>query len=182
MKSVEIRRADPADARSIAELHVRSFRITYGHLPVTRRSAESGLDGRVVFWEDRLSGAEGTTLLAVKDRRVVGFIHFGVSPDGDADETTGHIFSVHVDPASTGRGIGGRLVEAATKAMADDGHVVATLWVVAENTPARRLYHHLGWRPDGTGRTEKLSVGEEEGDEVEVIRFRLDLPGVVERS
>lgn len=180
MRDVEIRAADSGDAPAIAELHIRSFRTAYVHLPLTRRSAESGLEGRVAFWENRLHGAQGRTLVAEQGGAVIGFIHFGASPDDDAEETIGHVFSVHVDPLLTGRGVGRQLVEAAVRALADDGYLSVTLWAVGDNEQARRFYTGLGWRTDGAARTEKLSVGEEEGDEVEVVRFLLDLVPVSE--
>ena len=180
MSTLEIRRAGPEDASSIAEVHSRSFRSSYAHLPVTRRSAETGLEGRVVVWDERLRGSDRTTLVALGDDRVVGFVHLGQSPDDDADATTGHVFSVHVDPDLTGRGIGGQLVMAATTALASDGYRAATLWVLAENERARRFYQRLGWEGDGSVRTEILSVGSEDGDEVEVVRLHLDLEGTVE--
>lgn len=180
MSTVEIQQAAPQHASSIAELHSRSFLSSYAHLPVTRRSAETGLEGRVVVWDERLRRSERATLVAIGDDRVVGFVHLGRSPDDDADATTGHVYSVHVDPDLTGRGIGRQLVAAATTALASDGHRAATLWVLAENERARRFYERLGWQSDGSVRTEILSVGGEEGDEVEVVRLRLDLEGMVE--
>jgi ribosomal protein S18 acetylase RimI-like enzyme len=174
MSAVEIEIAGPDRARTIAELHSRSFRAAYEHLPVTRRSAESGLEGRVVIWDERLRRSERTSLVAVEGGRVVGFIHFGHSPDDDADETTGHIFSVHVDPDLTGRGIGGQLIEAAVSHLSMAGYRTATLWALGGNEQALRFYCRRGWRSDGAARTEKLSVGQEEGNEVEVVRLRLE--------
>ena len=180
MSTVEIQRAEAEHASSIAEVHTRSFRFSYAHLPVTRRSAETGLEGRVVVWDQRLRRSDRATLVAIDEDRVVGFVHLGQSPDDDADGTTGHIYSVHVDPDLTGRGIGGQLVAAATTALGSDGYRAATLWVLAGNERARRFYQRLGWQGDGSVRTEILSVGSEEGDEVEVVRLRLDLEGTLE--
>ena len=180
MSTVEIQRAMPRHASSIADVHTRSFRSAYAHHPTTRRSVEVGLEGRVVVWDERLPRSDRATLVAISDDRVVGFVHLGHSPDDDADATTGHIFSVHVDPDLTGRGIGGQLVAAATTALASDGYRAASLWVLAENERARRFYQKLGWQSDGRLRTEVLSVDGEEGDEVEVVRLRLDLQGMVE--
>ena len=182
MSGTEIRKAAPGDSRVIAELHTRSFRNAYAHLPLTARSAESGLEGRVEFWEDRLLGGGGRTLVAEDGDKVVGFVHFGLSPDDDAEEKTGHIFSVHVDPDLTGKGVGRKLVDAAVSALSDEGYRAVTLWAIADNARARRFYSGLGWRTDGAARIEKLAVGGEEGDLVEVVRFFLDVAGVSERA
>lgn len=180
MSEVEIRQAEPGDARAIAGIHVRSFLSTYSHLPRTTRSAETGLEGRVVVWEERLRRQYRTTLVATEAGRVVGFIHFGSSSDDDADGATGHIYSVHVEPDLTGRGVGGQLVGAALKALLDSGYGAATLWVVEDNERARRFYDSLGWTPDDASRIERLAVGDEEGDEVDVVRLRRQLVGVTE--
>lgn len=175
MSDITIRPALVADARPIADIHVRSFLESYAHLARTRRSAQRGLEGRVRFWERRLRDPENTTLIALQDESVVGFVHLGRSPDSDADEWTGHIFSVHVDPLRTGRGVGGRLVSTATDELAKMGFRTATLWAVSDNERALRFYDRLGWRPNGVSRREKLSVGAEDGDEVEVSRLGHEL-------
>jgi len=174
MRAVEIRPAVPEDASAISELHTRSFQAAYAHLPETRRSLETGDERRVAYWEQLLERDDESTLLAIVDDRLIGFIRIGPSPDDDSDETPGHIFSVHVDPNLTGSGVGSQLVEAAMYAMSRS-HQTATLWALSENEPAHRFYERLGWCKDGAVRTERLSIGEEGGDDVEVIRFHLDL-------
>ncbi|MCP3860149.1 MAG: hypothetical protein GY704_10890 [Phycisphaeraceae bacterium] len=61
--------------------------------------------------------------------------------------------------------------------MSDSAFSDATLWVVAENTGARRFYERLGWRPDGARRSEILGIEGEPGAdcEVETIRYRIRL-------
>jgi ribosomal protein S18 acetylase RimI-like enzyme len=174
MKDVDIRTARPDDASAISRLHTRSFRAAYEHLPDTRRSLEAGEERRSAFWQEILARKDESTLLAIVDDRLIGFIRIGPSPDDDSDETTGHIFSVHVDPDLTGSGVGSQLVEAAVSALSRE-HRTATLWALRENEPAHRFYEHLGWRRDGAVGTEKLSIGEDDGDDVEVIRFHRDL-------
>lgn len=177
MSDLTIRPAEVEDARAIADLHVRSFIKSYQHLATTRRAAEGGLEERVHLWESRLGEPAKTTLVAMRNDRMVGFIHIGPSPDKDADDSTGHIYSVHVDPSLTGGSIGSRLVARAMEVLAKEGFHTATLWAVSDNERARRFYDRLGWLPDGVVRSEKLSVGSEGGDVVEVSRFRHELSG-----
>ena len=175
MSDITIRPALVDDARTIADIHIRSFLESYAHLPKTHRAAQGGLEQRLRLWKRLLRDPEKTTLVACQDERVVGFIHLGLSADADADEWTGHIFSVHVDPLLTRRGIGSRLVSTATAELADQGFRTATLWAVSDNERVHRFYDHLGWQRDGAARMEKLSVGTEDGDEVEVSRFGREL-------
>lgn len=173
--ALEIRPAVLDDAAEVAAVHIRSFAAAYAHLPRTRRAAEAGLAGRVAWWRSRLQQPADRTVVAYEGDRLKGFVVAGPSPDPDADEATSHVFSIHVDPGSTGQGIGRRLMQAAVGALADGEYSTATLWVVASNDRARRFYERLGWSLDGASRRERLAVGDEDGDEVDVVRYRLDL-------
>lgn len=182
MRDLEVRLADPGDAAAIAELHARSFATAYEHLPLTRRSAVTELEHKIAFWESRLGRLDEATLVAVEAGTVIAFVHFGPTPDPDGDDATGHIFSVHVEPSLAGSGVGGRLVEDAVRSLGADGYDTVTLWAVGENERAQRFYARHGWRADGATRVEKLAIGGEDGDEVEVVRFARDLVGVPEGS
>jgi len=81
---------------------------------------------------------------------VVGFAAF------DAHE----LAALYVLPATWGRGIGAKLLEAAGP--------VSTLWVLEGNTNARRFYEQHGWRPDGARRTNPHAP------EVAELRYRRD--------
>lgn len=172
---MDIRPATAGDAAGIAAVHTDSFLATYRHLPVTRRAAETGLAERVGLWERRLRREDRTTVVAAVGDRVVGFVHIGESPDPDEDRT-GQVLSIHVSPGSRGNGIGTRLMAEAVAALEAGGYRHASLWVVADNQSARRFYERLGWDADGTSRREMLAVGDEEGDEVVVVRYRREFP------
>lgn len=114
--------------------------------------------------------------VAVSDDAVVGFIYYGPTPDADHDpNVTGQVLSVHVDPELTNQGFGRRLLHHALDSLRAVGCATATLWVVEENHRARRFYERDGWRPDGGRRREELAVEGEQGDQVEVVRYMLDL-------
>ena len=173
MRDVEIRPASPADAPGIAAVHVDSFLATYPHLPVTRRSAATGIEGRRAVWDSLLRTPRPghSVLVATEDGKVCGFVHLGPSPDDD----TGHVFSIHVSPRMTGNRVGRRLLGEAVAILGEAGFGSISLWVVAGNHGARRFYERLGWREEPVRRHEPLAVGDEEGDEVEVVRYRRDL-------
>jgi RimJ/RimL family protein N-acetyltransferase len=52
------------------------------------------------------------------------------------------------------------------------GGVRGVLWVLEDNSRARRFYERGGWRPDGTTRVEKLS-----GEPVPQLRYAKTLVG-----
>lgn len=180
MKEVvfDIRRASVADAEAIANLHGRSFLATYPDLEKTIAGINQGLSRRVTLWIERIESppAGCATFVAQEDLRIHGFIHMGPSRDDDDKRGgTGQIFSIHVEPPRWGSGIGNRLLDHALDFLRSSGFSEATLWVVAGNDRARKFYEALGWRLDGSQRREILAVEGPDGDEVDVVRYRLEL-------
>jgi ribosomal protein S18 acetylase RimI-like enzyme len=175
----DVRAAREFDAPSIAGLHVRSFQSAYSGLIPENRLRSLDVSARRSIWADRIAGAPDLArhiLVTEVAERLVAFIYYGPSPDADEDSAeVGHVFSVHVDPAVTGRGIGTNLLAHAVKSMAQTGLTEATLWVVDVNPAARRFYERLGWRRDGARRREHLGLEGEPGPEfdVETVRYRL---------
>jgi GntR family transcriptional regulator len=182
----DIRVASHRDAAGIAAVHVDSWLATYAHLPKTARGTRTGVAGRVALWTRRLTSPETgcSTLVATTDGRIRGFVYAGPTTDVDDDPSvTAQVFSIHVEPEFAGRGVGRGLMARAVASLHAAGYTVATLWVVAENRRARRFYERLGWRVDGATRRELLAVEGEDGDDVEVVRYRLDLgPEAVGRT
>lgn len=72
------------------------------------------------------------------------FVQSGV-PAGVVSVTAGQIGDLYVLPALQGRGIGTRLLRHAMDACAGP----CTLWVLASNDGAQRLYVRCGFRPTG---------------------------------
>jgi ribosomal protein S18 acetylase RimI-like enzyme len=174
---VRIRNATIADAPAIAAIHVRSWIATYA-TPPSDLGIDVDIAHRTALWERRLQqeGIGRQTSVAVEEGAVTGFIYFGPSPDAQDDPVaTGQVFSLHVEPELTNRGIGRRLTEHAVGELRAAGCSSATLWVVATNRQSRVFYERLGWRPDGKRRWEELAMEGEQGDEVEVVRYCLKL-------
>ena len=57
----------------------------------------------------------------------------------------GWLTHLYVDPPHWKRGIGAQLHDAALDRLRADGHAVANLWVLRDNTPARAMYERRGW-------------------------------------
>jgi ribosomal protein S18 acetylase RimI-like enzyme len=74
-------------------------------------------------------------------------------PD-EEDARRGHLYSLYVDPAFSGAGIGRALLDHVMSELAAAGYKRATLWVFAANERAIRFYRAAGWEPDGTERVE----------------------------
>jgi len=164
---MEIRRADPADALAVAQVHVRSWRAAYrGLLP------DAYLDG--LRSEDRAqkydfattNPAKPHTLVAIEEQSIVGFAT--TAPAHDADlPGMGELNALYVDPAFWGRGAGAALITAARSRLVAQGFCRAYLWLLKGNARADRFYRIDGWLPDGCERT-----GTVWGIAVNEIRFQ----------
>jgi ribosomal protein S18 acetylase RimI-like enzyme len=88
--------------------------------------------------------------VAESDGRVVGFVAFG--PDRDEDGH-GELYAIYVLPEHWGGGSGRELLTAAKEGLTEAGYPDMRLWVLAENTSARRFYERMGLTPDGTTQT-----------------------------
>ena len=139
---VVIQPAGPADADTIARLHVRSWRSAYvGMLPAEFLDGPVG-DELPALWRRRFSGEDSerkTVLMAVHRGSLIGFAC--VLPD--ADPAWGPLLdNLHVDPGMKGQGVGRLLFDAVRDAVAPAS--LLHLWVLEANAPARRFYERLG--------------------------------------
>lgn len=152
-----VRPAVVADAPAVASVHVQTWRAAYrGLVP------DSVLDGlsvaaRTSNWESAIP--RGGVWVGLVDDVVAGFVAVGPSREPDAEF---ELYAIYVLPSAWGTSLGYELARAA---LGDEQDVV--LWVFDENPRARRFYERLGFRADGTVKTE--TVG---GADLKEIRYR----------
>jgi hypothetical protein len=106
---------------------------------------------RYTFGDVRPEGP--TTVVAVVDAAICGFVTTGPSRDEDAADT-GEVYALYVDPQYWGRGIGRSLIAEARTQLSGQGLAKAVLWVLAGNERAQRFYRADGWWSDGRRRQE----------------------------
>lgn len=178
---VQLRNACVSDARVVTDIHVRSFQKNFAGLVAAEFIAAIDVPAREAIWLARIADSHdsGCQLhIAELDGRVVAFAWAGPLPDKDAESLSmGHLFSLHVDPALTGSGIGSVLLAHVESALRQASYAVASLWVVVGNSSARRFYQRQGWQPDGSYRVEPLGLEGEPGPQADVVvvRYRRDL-------
>ena len=143
--TLELRPARPDDAEAIADLHAASWRSAYRGL-----FADAYLDGDAVAerrrtWAERLGqpAPDQGVFVALEDGACVGFICIY----RDREPAWGPLLdNLHVRPDRKGHGLGQRLI-AQGLAWLDGRYDRWHLWVLEGNTPTRRVYEHLGWKP-----------------------------------
>lgn len=143
-----IREATSADAATIAEAHVATWRETYrGLLP------DSYLDGltpagREPHWQRILAlpPAERCVLVATGARgALAGFASGG--PAHDSSGYAGEVYTLYLRRDYQGHGLGRALFAALATRLREQGHASIILWVLATNARARGFYAAMGGQP-----------------------------------
>ena len=164
---MNIRLARVTDARSIAEVQVRTWQATYrGILPDAYLDALS-VDKREHAFRDGLMRASPEMWVAESDSGVVGWIAFGASRDADATATTGEIEAIYVLPEHWSTGTGRELWKVAQARLLARNFTAATLWVLEANERAARFYRAAGFTPEA-GCRKAIHIG---GQEVWEVRY-----------
>lgn len=170
---MRIRPATPAEAGTIAGLHIASWRAAYHEVLPARYLAGLTHEAWTADWERRLGSAGMSVLVASDGDVAVGFAALCPCGDQDLDSRAWHqLANLHVRPDLRGQGIGHRLFEAGLTIAAEAGARGLTLWVVAANLPARRFYERLGMTADGASQHHDLG----DGAGLDEVRYRIDVP------
>lgn len=127
MNAPAIRTLDAGEMTAAAALHARCFDEAWDEPALTR-----------------LVAAPGTFALGVGENPLAGFVLARIAA-GEAE-----ILTLAVDPASRGRGLGRRLMEAVAASALAGGATALFLEVAEDNDAARALYGRLGF--DEVGR------------------------------
>lgn len=164
----DVRPYDPTtDARTIAEVHIGTWRDTYrGQMPDVHLDSLDVV-AREEFWR-RQTGENN--FVAVLDGSISGFVSVGVSRDTDAGATGHELYALNVRAHGWGSGAGLALLRTGEATLRGVGAADATLWVLATNARARHFYEREGWTVDGAEQTATLS-----GTEVTEVRYRKTL-------
>jgi GNAT superfamily N-acetyltransferase len=151
MAEIAVRTAVPEDARAIADVHVRAWRVGYRGLVPDAILEGLSREAHEQRWRELLGGSEAAfTLVAEREGRIAGFCAaMAPSRDTDADPRTCEIGAVYVDPDAWGAGAGRALLAEALRRLHAGGWEAATLWVLEGNGAARAFYARFGFAPDG---------------------------------
>jgi ribosomal protein S18 acetylase RimI-like enzyme len=170
--TVEIRQADEADARAIAEVRVRTWQKAYSEILPAEFLDALSVDEGESRWRSHLTAPTPgrRTWVAESAGRVIGFVTAGAPRDEGIAKNTGEVYAVYVVPESWDRGVGRELLAHAQRELSGQGFSEAVLWVLAGNRRARTFYERAGWRADGGAKQDTFG-----GREVSEVRYRVAL-------
>jgi GNAT superfamily N-acetyltransferase len=149
---VEIRPARPDEARAIAAVHVRSWQVAYEGLLPSEYLRGLRVEDRAARYRFDTDDLE-STLVAVDDGNIRGFIHVGPSRDEEGP-SDGEVSALYVSPDSWREKIGSALMVAGRAWLEDQGYCRARLWVLSGNERAESFYRADGWARQPVTRSE----------------------------
>jgi ribosomal protein S18 acetylase RimI-like enzyme len=159
-----VRPALPADAESIAIVHVSAWRAAYAGLMPAELLANLDEAQRARSWRAALEAGK-TILLSEESGALCGFCL--LMPAGAELRDAYEIRAIYVSPERWRSGHGSKLVTAARERATAEGFRSLVLWVLSSNAPARAFYEREGFRHDGAEKVDSLF-----GAPLHEIRYR----------
>lgn len=158
MAAVTIREAKPADAQTIAEIHVAAWQVAYRELLPKWYLDKQSVEKRRDFWQDLLSNP-GPSKVALSEEAngITGFCSYGPTRDDDLPGTA-EIYAIYIRPDKWRSGAGRALCGVAFRDAALRECTSITAWVFRDNPAARAFYERLGFISDGAARTENARI------------------------
>ncbi|HKC33168.1 MAG TPA: GNAT family N-acetyltransferase [Xanthobacteraceae bacterium] len=141
---IEIRRARPADAKSVAATHDDAWRNAYqGVIPGAELERLIARRGEA-WWNGAIRKGSRISLLAFGDT-IAGYANYGRNRARSL-YYDGEIYELYLRPEFQGLGFGRRLFTAARRDLAHSGMKSVVVWALSDNEPAVDFYRALGGR------------------------------------
>lgn len=141
-----IRKAKLEDAKSIAHVHIESWKSTYQHLLQSKDIESIQLEHRITLWETVLKKSGQIVLVAENESgNIIGFI------SGGKERTKrfgydGEIYAVYVLEQYHKKGIGTKLLQSFVKHMKKESFRSLLVWVLTKNEH-KAFYERYGAAP-----------------------------------
>lgn len=154
--SMQIKKANPDDAKIISSIHAASWKATFqGSIPQPYLD-----DLKADFWiemfQEWITNNKATALIMYENEVPIGCIAYGAL----RDETLvgwGEIISLYFIPSHCGKGYGQQLFQTAVSELSKAGMKNISLWVLKENNYARTFYKKMGFRHNGDENIVKIA-------------------------
>ncbi|MFF4422450.1 GNAT family N-acetyltransferase [Streptomyces sp. NPDC001549] len=157
-----------ADVAAVSEIRVTGWKAAYaGIVPpsyLDRMTVEADAHQRRQYFT---RPDKATIDLVAVDARggVVGWACLGPS-----STAAGELYALYVQPSLIGAGIGRTLLRAVHASALARGFGSVLLWVLTDNTRARRFYERAGYAADGA-----VQADDYDGVSITEVRYRLTL-------
>ncbi|MFD6426422.1 GNAT family N-acetyltransferase [Streptomyces sp. NPDC060198] len=170
-----LREMTDEDCEAVAAIRVGGWQSAYRGLMPQPYLDAMDLGRETELRRERLAASGAVNLVAVTGPpgspapEVVGWACYGAYREDDGRRTEGgELYTLYVRPDRTRAGTGGFLLAEVLVRAAADGFPTLALWVLRENTGARRFYERAGFAPDGA--EEDFEAGGSMVPEVRYVR------------
>jgi ribosomal protein S18 acetylase RimI-like enzyme len=142
---IEIRRAKPADAESVAVAHDEAWRSAYRGI-IPGPELDRLINRRGAAWWDGAIRKGSRVSIFVFGETIAGYANYGRNRARSLPYD-GEIYELYLRPEFQGLGFGRRLFTAARRDLAQSGMKSVVVWALSDNEPALDFYRALGGRP-----------------------------------
>nr|WP_252263676.1 GNAT family N-acetyltransferase [Paracidobacterium acidisoli] len=156
-----IRRAEAADAASIACVHVESWKSTYAGIVPADFLASLRVEERTEAWREWIGHGNPFILIAEDNSGIFGFAGGG-KLRGEIAGYDAELYALYLLPQHQRRGAGTRLVRALAKELKGQNFQSLAVWVLERN-PSREFYARLGGIPIAR---QSIDIGGESFEEI----------------
>ena len=141
---IEIRRAKPCDATTIATTHDEAWRTAYqGIIPGTELNKLINRRGPD-WWDSAIRKGSRISILGFGEM-VAGYANYGRNRARSL-HFEGEIYELYLRPEFQGLGFGRRLFTSARRDLLQSGLKSMVIWALSDNDPATEFYRALGGR------------------------------------
>ena len=153
-----VRRAVEADIEALARVQVASWEGAYRGVMPDEIFDTVTLDWRIAQWRRMFAApVPGRTAWVATGRNgIAGMASNGPARGDDEPDSRGELYAIYVDPDHWGEGHGRDLMAAVLDDLITAGYAEAMLWVLNENSRARRFYEIAGWSPSGEEKVDEF--------------------------
>ncbi|MDP1933083.1 MAG: GNAT family N-acetyltransferase [Gammaproteobacteria bacterium] len=157
-ESTNVRPALISDAREIAEMHIEAWRKAYASIVPDDYLASLSIDAREQGWARMIGQGMPMLWVAVSSQRITGLISFGASRETGEAPSVGELMAIYVHPEFWSCGFGRSLWLAAREELQRRGFTGVMLWVLEDNTRARKFYCGEGF-VENPQRSRNITIG-----------------------
>ncbi|KQZ15189.1 MULTISPECIES: GNAT family N-acetyltransferase [unclassified Mesorhizobium] len=147
--TIDIRKAEPRDAREIADVHMEAWRGAYAGI-IPHRALSSMINRRGADWWANAIRRAATVLVVEIGGNIAGYATIGRNRARELRQQ-GEIYELYLRPEYQGIGLGSRLFAAARRALADNGLRGMVVWALEDNANALAFYTGAGGRDIAEG-------------------------------
>ncbi|GLW99646.1 GNAT family N-acetyltransferase [Microtetraspora sp. NBRC 16547] len=163
-----VRQCEPVEAEEVLRVKNTSWQEAYrGLMPDDHLDGLSVTAGAVEHWRAMMADPARGVVVGEIEGRIVGLSAFGPAHNGDAG---GEVYAIYTLRECWSRGLGSALMARSLARLRELGHREVGLWVLEDNSRARRFYERTGFVLSGRMETTELS-----GVSLSEVHYRMTL-------